>query len=262
MEVSSDLNLSRSIIPLMEGKLFLGGKMYTLPELREIERRLNGAIMIDDGVETELELFAGSYFKLRPTEFAPTIEIDGVRMHRTKNMDPMEDARQKARCAVKSGDSVLDTCGGLGYTAIQALECGAKRVVTVEKETAVRELRALNPHSRALFCERVTMLEGSVYELIENFADNEFDSVIHDPPRFSFAGELYGKEFYKKMNRALKPKGRLFHYTGDPYSKGRGRRFIGGVMERLSAAGFKVSEAPRYLGVSAVKIKSEDSKSD
>ena len=52
--------------------------------------------------------------------YAPVLEISGVKMHISKGINPFESAAQMAAQAVKAGDRVLDTCGGLGYAAIAA----------------------------------------------------------------------------------------------------------------------------------------------
>ncbi|WP_300455206.1 hypothetical protein [Desulfobacula sp.] len=46
-------------------------------------------------------------------------------MHRSKDIDPLTDARLKTQLVVRPKDTVLDTCGGLGYSAIFALKTGA-----------------------------------------------------------------------------------------------------------------------------------------
>lgn len=252
--VSPDLNLTQVDLPLKNRRINIGGRVFTGEDLEELADKCSGVIMVEDGEMLKLEFFAGRYYKLRPTDFAPTVEIDGIRMHRTKGINPWEDSRQKAAMVVKTGDIVLDTCGGLGYTAIWAVKLGAKRVVTVEKDLNIIELRTLNPHSAEFFSDKVISMEGEVQDIILHFREGGFDCIIHDPPRFSFAGELYGSEFYREMSRVLRIGGRLYHYTGDPYSRGRGRRFIEGVLGRLKRAGFDASHRPKELGVYALKI--------
>lgn len=252
--ISPDLNMSEIELFLDINSVDLAGKVYTLDELRAISQRLKGILKIENGREDKLEFFSDRYYKLRPTVSAPTLEIDGIQMHRTKNVDPWEDSRRKAAHAVRKGDTILDTCGGLGYTAIWAVKLGAKKVISMEVNPSVLKIRNMSPYAKLLTDERIEAVNSSVLERIEFFPRNSFDSIIHDPPRFSLAGELYGNEFYRRMNRVLKLRGRLFHYTGDPFSKGRGRKFIAGVMARLKAAGFKVVNKPEDLGVFAVKV--------
>jgi predicted methyltransferase len=77
--------------------------------------------------------------------------------------------------------------------------------------------------------------------------------IIHDPPMFSLAGDLYSLGFYRQAFRVLKNNGRMFHYAGDPQSKS-GARVTAGVMRRLQEAGFRrVVRAPRAFGVVAYK---------
>lgn len=254
LEVSPDLNLSVETIPLEENRVVLAGASFTLEELRDLSKSLNGIILIRTGKMEKLEFFADGYYKLRPTTFAPTVEIDGIRMHRTKDIDPWEDSRRKVSHVVRKGDVVLDTCGGLGYTAIWAVKSGAEEVVSVEQNPSIIKLRNLNPHSEGLFNSLVSLTEGDISELITGFSASIFDSIIHDPPRFSLAGDLYGGDFYGQLYRVLKPGGRMFHYTGDPYRKGRGRRFMDGIIKRLHNAGFEPRHLPRDLGVYAKRV--------
>ncbi len=147
-------------------------------------------------------------------------------MHRTKEVNPLQDTRNKVN-AVKpeEGETVLDTCmGGLGYTAIEASKRGAY-VITVEKDKNVIELARINPWSRELFTGgKVQVIQGDVFEVVRRFRDGSFDVVIHDPPRFSLAGQLYSGEFYRELYRVLRPGGRLFHYVGNPGGRNTGRR--------------------------------------
>ena len=178
-------------------------------------------------------------------------------MHRTKDINPYEDTLNKINAVkVKKGEKVLDTCMGLGYTAIEAYRRGAE-VITIEKNPNVLELAKINPYSEELFKGGIKIILGDAYDVIKTFKDEEFDVVIHDPPRFSLAGHLYSEEFYKEIFRVLKPGGRLFHYVGNPGKKYRGKDLQKGVMERLRKVGFiNVKRVEEALGVVAVKPKS------
>jgi uncharacterized protein len=64
------------------------------------------------------------------------------------------------------------------------------------------------------------------------------DAILHDPPRFGIAGELYSQKFYDHLARVLRPRGRLFHYTGTPNKLTSGRDVPREVATRLQRAGF------------------------
>ncbi|ASJ13405.1 class I SAM-dependent methyltransferase [Thermococcus thioreducens] len=198
---------------------------------------------------------AGEHFyKLVPT-IPPTIEINGIRMHRTKEVNPLQDTRNKVNAVKpKEGETVLDTCMGLGYTAIESAKRGAY-VITIEKDPHVLELARINPWSRELFTGgKIQVIQGDAFEVVKKFNDESFDVVIHDPPRFSLAGQLYSEEFYRELYRVLKPGGRLFHYVGNPGKKYRRKDLQRGVMERLRKAGFVgVKRVEEALGVVARK---------
>ncbi|WP_456481615.1 class I SAM-dependent methyltransferase [Methanopyrus sp.] len=195
-----------------------------------------------------IEIRTEHYYKLlpvRPGE-APTIEIDGIRMHRTKWTDPWTDAGVKvSKVGVSDGDRVLDVCTGLGYTALRALERGAD-VVSVEKDRNVLEIAGANPWSRGL--EEVEILLGPAEEVVPSL-DDEFDAIVHDPPRLARAGELYAEDFYRELLRLLRSGGRLVHYVGAPGSRYRGKDVLAGVSRRLTRVGFKVVEVDRRWGL-------------
>jgi uncharacterized protein len=87
---------------------------------------------------------------------------------------------------------------------------------------------------------------------VAGFAAESFDAIIHDPPTFALAGQLYGGEMYRNLYRILKPGGHLFHYIGNPDSR-YGATTGRGVVARLRQAGFRVVPKLRAFGVLAVK---------
>jgi predicted methyltransferase len=94
---------------------------------------------------------------------------------------------------------------------------------------------------------------GDAYEVVPTFAENSFDRIIHDPPVFSLAGELYSGIFYKQLYRILRKGGRLFHYIGNLESKSSGT-VTRGALKRLQEAGFtRVTKRPEAFGVVAYK---------
>ena len=182
--------------------------------------------------------------KLVPTEWgAPTFEIDGIKMLPTLRVSPYEDAREKVARIRPRDKTILDTCGGLGYFASWCLELGATAVVSYERSPSVIWLRHLNPwspegsgHADA----RLTLTEADVLQKIGSHASASFDAVLHDPPRFGIAGDLYAQQFYDELARVLKRKGKLFHYVGTPNKLTTGRDVPAEVAKRLQRAGFAV----------------------
>ena len=163
--------------------------------------------------------------------------ISGIPRHRIKGTYRRLDSQSEIRAFGRISGKVLDTCTGLGYTAIQAAR-QASSVVTVEKDVAVLELARLNPWSEGLFTNPgIHQIVGNVVEEIEGFEDGLFSYVIHDPPAIVLAGELYSGAFYGELCRVIRAKGRLYHYTGHPKSK-LGRNTVRGVARRLREVRF------------------------
>jgi predicted methyltransferase len=182
--------------------------------------------------------FTASLTKLVPTEWGPpTFEIDGIKMLPTSRVSPYEDARLKVAMVQPRGKLILDTCGGLGYFAAWCLEGQAARVVSYEKNPDVLWLRSLNPWSPTPD-DTLALVEGDVARQILALPDASFDAVLHDPPRFGIAGELYSQAFYDHLARVLRRKGLLFHYTGTPNKLTSGRDVPNEVAKRLRLAGF------------------------
>ncbi|NOZ22204.1 MAG: methyltransferase domain-containing protein [Planctomycetes bacterium] len=252
--ISFDLNLSTAAVEILpDGIRLSDGRTVDRSDLETMARRKKRVFALTPDGPQALEIARDHYAKLSPTAGAPTLEIDGVQMHRTKDIDPFEDSRLKVEGTVRRGDTVLDTCGGLGYTAIWAARKGAERVVSVEVYDSVRELRAENPWSRELYQPPIEMVDGDAFEVVRSMDDASFDAVIHDPPRFSLAGELYSGEFYCHLFRILKRGGRLFHYTGAPHSRSGRRDVPAEVQRRLQAAGFRTRLEPEKLGIAGRK---------
>jgi uncharacterized protein len=199
--------------------------------------------------------FGRSLIKLVPTEWgAPTFEIDGIKMLPTAQLSPVVDAANKVAMIEPRGKAILDCCGGLGYFAVQCLYSGAARIVSFEKNPDVIWLRSLNPWSPEGCGKadvRLELQEGDVSECITALSNESFDAILHDPPRFGIAGELYSQTFYDHLARVLKRNGRLFHYTGTPNKLTTGRDVPNEVSKRLRNAGFTTEI--RGDGVLAVK---------
>ena len=182
--------------------------------------------------------YTTSLVKLVPTAFGPpTFEIDGIKMLPTARVSPYADAGRKVDLIRPKGKVILDTCGGLGYFAGWCLHRHARQVHSYEKNPDVIWLRSLNPWSPEIG-NGLTLVQADIAEVIELLPGKSVDAVLHDPPRFGIAGELYAQAFYGHLSRVLKPNGRLFHYAGTPNKLTSGRDVPGEVAKRLRRAGF------------------------
>ena len=202
-----------------------------------------------DGDEfASVSRYSGALIKLVPTQWgAPTFEIDGIKMLPTSKASPIDDARRKVALVQPQGKTVLDTCGGLGYFAACCLDAGAARIDSFEKNEDVLWLRTLNPWSPDPEADtnggRLRLTHADVSQAIADIADASVDAVLHDPPRFGIAGELYSQVFYDQLARVMRRGGRLFHYTGTPNTLTSGRDVPGEVLKRLQKSGFKAERA-------------------
>ncbi|MCJ8351291.1 methyltransferase domain-containing protein [Moritella sp.] len=255
VRISVDLNISEQDFSLNDQSLVLDeDNRLSIDELKKIVKKTQRIYLCSDGDMVPLEDRSRGYYKLAPTAGSPLLEISGVKMHISKGTDPFVSASEMAQKAVRKGDKVLDCCSGLGYAAIAAHRLGASEVLTIELSPEVMGLRAQNPWSNDLGNKGIVQRQGSSYELIQTMDAASFDSVIHDPPRFSLAGELYSEEFYRQIYRVLRRDGQLFHYTGNPHIIKKGSSFVDGVIRRLKAAGFKnIVKVEHLMGVSAQK---------
>jgi predicted methyltransferase len=251
VECSLDLERSRVTVTPHPTDWEWQGRRYPYVE-RCKERTIYGW---DGAAFQPIARYSGALIKLVPTEWgAPTFEIDGIKMLPTARVSPVADAERKVQLIEPRGKAILDTCGGLGYFAIWCLRGGAQRIQSYEKNPDVLWLRRLNPWSPeggAAADERLTVENADVAERIGALGSASFDAALHDPPRFGIAGELYSQAFYDELARVLKPRGRLFHYTGAPNRLTSGRDVPKEVANRLRRAGFATELA--LDGVLAVK---------
>ncbi len=111
----------------------------------------------------------------------------------------------------------------------------------------------LNPWSHGLSDPEIKIVLGDASKVIREIPDESFDRVIHDPPRFSLADELYSLDFYREIHRVLRRRGVVFHYTGEPRVKRRTSSIVKGVSRRLKTAGFRVLRVKEVGGFLAYK---------
>ncbi|MGE0082468.1 MAG: SAM-dependent methyltransferase [Thiohalomonadaceae bacterium] len=245
---SLDLQRSRTVIELHAQHWSWAGRQF--PYLDQCRERTVYYWTVS-GFEP-VARFTTSLIKLVPTTWGPpTFEIDGIKMLPTAQVSPYEDAQRKVALIQPHGKVILDTCGGLGYFAAWCLQGGARQVLSFEKNADVIWLRGHNPWSPQAGGALVLRNED-VSKAIGSMADASVDAILHDPPRFGIAGELYSQAFYDQLARVLRRKGRMFHYTGTPNRLTSGRDVPVEVAKRLRRAGF----ATEIVGDGVLAIRS------
>ena len=253
---SLDLGLSESEVRIEKsGAGFPNGQNLSWEALEEIARTETTCFLVQANQMERVQIYSPEFerfYSLYPTRGAPTMMAASFPMHRIKDTDPRRDTLLKVKTISPVFGEALDTCTGLGYTAIEMART-ASRVTTIEIDPAVHEICRRNPWSAGLFTNpRIESLVGDARDLIEGMPDDFFARIIHDPPTLQLAGELYSGEMYRHLFRTLKRGGRLFHYIGDLNSP-FGRSIAKGAARRLQDAGFTVTRRPEAFGLLGAK---------
>jgi uncharacterized protein len=255
--VSLDLGLTQVTATLTAEDVVLPeGQRIGWEALSHVRDRENMCFELRAGLLEPIRAYSTQFsraYQLLPTESAPALLLSGFLMHRIAGTSPREGAHAMVNAVLPVSGRLLDTATGLGYAALEAAR-HARSVVTVELDPMAQLMARKNPWSRALFDHpRIERRIGDSAELIKGFADGEFAAIVHDPPSFSVAGELYSEAFYIQVFRVLARGGRFFHYIGNPESNSGGR-VTQGVLRRLQQAGFrKIARKPDAFGVLATK---------
>lgn len=240
--VSPDLGLTKVQVEVQpHGIRFPSGQVLLWKTIEEIVDRSSVCFLVEEGepdpqpIQSYSE-YTDLFYGLMPTQQAPTLNVSGIPMHRIKDTTPDRDTLEKIHAVSPIRGPVLDTCTGLGYTAIEASR--QAEVVTIELEPIVLEIARLNPWSLSLFDNaQIAQVIADTCEEIETFEDGQFGCIIHDPPTLRLAGDLYSSEFYGQLARVLRVGGRLFHYVGDLTSPS-GASAARGATRRLIEVGF------------------------
>jgi predicted methyltransferase len=256
MPLSMDLGISTvTVEKTNSGWQLPNGETLSFAQIQIINEDKNSCFLFIDGQLRKVEAFSETtyrYYTLMPTKKAPTMLISGIPMHRIKDTTPVEDTDRKIKALGRPFGRILDTSTGLGYTAIRAAKT-AEIVITIEFDPVVLDICKINPWSRDLFTNpKIHKIIGNSAFLVEMFSDGAFNAIIHDPPTFNLAGDLYAQSLYRTFYRILKEKGRLFHYIGNPESRS-GATVGRGVVERLKSVGFSVKPKGSAFGVLAKK---------
>jgi uncharacterized protein len=257
LEISPDLGISHVTVQMSdEGVIIPAAALLNWQQIQQIKKATTNCFLVEGNDIRAIQFFSedtNRLCSLMPTTGAPTMLIAGFTMHRIVDTDPMQDTLKKMATVKPVTGRVLDTATGLGYTAIEAAKT-AEEVVTIELDPGAQKIARLNPWSRALFHdEKIRQIMGDAFEVVPAFDDDSFDRIIHDPPVFSLAGDLYAGAFYRQLYRILKRGGRLFHYIGNLDSKS-GSTVARGSLRRLKEAGFsRVVSRAEAFGVVAYK---------
>ena len=115
----------------------------------------------------------GKFYRLVRTKTWPYLEISGIRMHRADTVDPKTDALLKIRALGRIYGTILDSCTGLGYTAILAARNkSVRKVITIEKDENVIFIARKNPYSRDLFeNKKIELIVGDAFQEVRKFRD-------------------------------------------------------------------------------------------
>jgi hypothetical protein len=257
VSASLDLGLTKVQVEIGEESVrFPDGQCLVWEDVERIRKDEVGCYLLEGGELRKIQAFSehtNRPISLMPTEVEPTLLVAGFPMHRIKGTDPHQDTLTKIEAISPVIGRVLDTATGLGYTSIEAAKT-ADHVITIEIDPAVLEIARLNPWSKDLFNNpKIEQLMGNSFEVIQGFESESFSRIIHDPPTFSLAGDLYSQTFYHQLYRVLEQGGRLFHYIGDLESRSGGR-VAKGVIRRLRAVGFRrIQRRPEAFGVVAAR---------
>ena len=234
IECSLDLDRTRCQVEVDESGWTWQGQRY--PFMESCKDRT--IYFWDGSAFLPVSRYTTALIKLVPTEWgAPTFEIDGIKMLPTAQVSPWADAERKVGLIQPRAKVVLDTCGGLGYFAAWCLQGQAAKILSFEKNPDVIWLRTLNSWSPEVG-GALSLTQGDIAAIMPTLANESVDAILHDPPRFGIAGELYSQVFYDHLSRVLKRKGKLFHYTGTPNKLTSGRDVPNEVSKRLRQAGF------------------------
>ncbi|MBS3176160.1 methyltransferase domain-containing protein [Candidatus Woesearchaeota archaeon] len=239
LKISLDLGISQTEIEIKEGIVNIQNEKIPLKNFEKVKEKTCYTLI--DNTLQPIALFSQEsnfYYKLIPTEDWPTFTISSTPMHRHTRISPKVHAQLQVKEIFPVKGCVLDTCCGLGYTAILAAKY-AEKVYTFEIDPYVVELAKCNPYSQELFNNKKILLEQKdSCESIVNFKNNFFDRIIHDPPTFTYAPQLYEKKFHAELYRVLKKDGILYHYCPTP-QKTKGNLLYPRIIRQLREVGFQ-----------------------
>ena len=237
--VSLDLGISSSKIDVSNGIADIIGQKIPIKEFEAVKEK--ACYAVEDNQLKRVAFFSEEtnlFYKLLPTKDWPTITLSSTPMHRFTFVSPKKDTESKIKEISPMKGNVLDTCCGLGYTAIMASK-DADKVFTFERDQNVLRIAEYNPYSQQLFSnKKIKISEKNIFPEIKKFKSSFFSRVIHDPPTFKHSPELYSREFHAELFRVLKKDGILYHYCSSPQIT-KGRLLYPRIARQLKEAGFR-----------------------
>ncbi|MBI5390358.1 RsmD family RNA methyltransferase [Candidatus Woesearchaeota archaeon] len=254
ISISVDLGMSKTKATKKAHQITIKHETVTIDELKRVKE--NFCYALQKGKILQVALFSPEtnfYYKLLPTTDWPTITLSSTPMHRHSKLSPKKDTELKIKEISPVQGRILDTCCGLGYTTIMAAR-GAQQVDVFERDPNVLVIASYNPYSLELFHnKKIALHEEFVDEGIATFPSETFDRIVHDPPTFKYAPELYSKAFHLQLFRVMKQHGILYHYCPTP-QKMKGRLLYPKMVRQLKEAGFyDVEYHEESSGIRAVK---------
>ena len=252
--ISPDLGISSLKIKVGSGIAVIAGQNIPFKEFEAVKEK--ACYAVEDNQLKRVAFFSEEtnlFYKLLPAKDWPTITLSSTPMHRFTFVSPKKDTESKITEISPVKGNVLDTCCGLGYTAIMASK-DADEVFTFERDHNVLRIAEYNPYSRQLFSsKKIRISEKNIFPEIKKFKSGFFSRILHDPPTFKYSPELYSPEFHSELFRVLKKGGILYHYCPSPQIT-KGRLLYPRVARQLKEAGFRgVEYHSSSSGIRALK---------
>lgn len=257
--ISLDLGLTHSEVTVNDSEfIFPDGQSIDRKKINKIAHKKENekCYLVEDNSLNYIYSFENNNtYRLYEShiDWPPTLWINGSVMHTVSVSKPTDEAGLKVESLGNINGRVLDTCFGLGYSAIKLIEAGADEVNTYDISESAIEIAKVNPWSRKIFEDkRINLTNEDIYEAAKSTSDESFDLILHDPPNIKMSGDLYSLDFYKEMYRILKKGGKLYHFVGSGRIEKGSANYSVGVSNRLAEAGFKnIKKA--YRGFTAIK---------
>ncbi|MBS3172062.1 methyltransferase domain-containing protein [Candidatus Woesearchaeota archaeon] len=228
IEVSLDLNLTKTIVKLTTTGIIYEGKRIITTKIKRYDKCCY--ILMKNNLQKAQFFVNNNLYKLIPTSKNPILQISGTSMHKKEFVERIIQDKLKG--------NILDSGTGLGYTSI-GLAKTADKITTIEIDKTVIEIAKFNPYSQDLFTnKKIELIIGDLSEEIKKFQNESFDNIILDAGTPRSSGNFFSLNNYKEVYRVLKKHGILYHYIPQHHIK-RGRDFTSEITLRLKKAGFE-----------------------